>query len=174
MGDLLNVQNISWGSFEGGFNLQTVNPNGTTGCQRSHFNTITGMVVADYNGQYTPFQYYQQTRNLSHTRPADIWEIGHHGQANHEYDVDDLDPAAEAGNLPAVSFVKAVRYQTGRAGGFSDPIDEQKFLVATINALEKLPQWQNMAIVIAWDDSDGDYDHQMSPISTARPRRLTR
>ena len=164
MGDLLNAQNISWGSFEGGFNLQTVNPNGTTGCQRSHFNTITGMVVADYNGQYTPFQYYQQTRNLSHTRPADIWEIGHHGQANHEYDVDDLIPAAEAGNLPAVSFVKAVRYQTGRAGGFSDPLDEQKFLVATINALEKLPQWQNMAIVIAWDDSDGDYDHQMSPI----------
>jgi phospholipase C len=33
-----------------------------------------------------------------------------------------------------------------------------------LNALEKLPQWQNMAIVIAWDDSDGDYDHQMSPI----------
>lgn len=35
MGDLLNAQNISWGSFEGGFNLQTVNPNGTTGCQRA-------------------------------------------------------------------------------------------------------------------------------------------
>jgi phospholipase C len=121
------------------------------------------MVVADYNGQYTPFQYYPQTSNLSHTRPANIWEIGHDGQANHEYDVDDLIPAAKAGNLPAVSFVKAVRYQTGRAGGFSDPLDEQKFLVATINTLEKLPQWKNMAIVIAWDDSDGDYDHQDEP-----------
>jgi phospholipase C len=164
MGDLLNAKDISWGSFEGGFNLQTVNPNGTTGCQRSHLNTISGMVVADYNGQYTPFQYYPQTRNFSHTRPADIREIGHPGPANHEYDVDDLIPAAEADNLPAVSFVKAVRYQTGRAGGISDPLDEQQFLVATINTLEGLPQWRNMAIVIAWDDSDGDYDHQMSPI----------
>lgn len=122
------------------------------------------MVVADYNGQYTPFQYYPQTRNLSHAPPADIREIRHSAQANHEYDVDDLIPAAEAGNLPAVSFVKAERYQTGRAGGFSDPLDEQNFLVTTINALEELPQWHSMAIVIAWDDSDGDYDHQMSPI----------
>jgi phospholipase C len=63
-----------------------------------------------------------------------------------------------------VSFVKAERYQTGRAGGLSDPLDEQVFLVTTVNALEALPQWKNMAIVIGFDDSDGDYDHQMSPI----------
>ncbi len=41
---------------------------------------------------------------------------------------------------------------------------EQVFLVQTINALEKTWQWESMAIVIAFDDSDGDYDHQMSPI----------
>ena len=72
--------------------------------------------------------------------------------------------AAKADNLPAVSYVKAVRYQTGHAGGISDPLDEQVFLVKTINALEKTRQWKSMAIVIAFDDSDGDYDHQMSPI----------
>ena len=35
IGDLLNAANISWGSFVGGFNLQTINDNGTTGCARS-------------------------------------------------------------------------------------------------------------------------------------------
>jgi phospholipase C len=164
IGDLLNGKNISWGSFEGGFNLQTVNPNGTTGCMRSHTNPVSLLVVNDYNGQYTPFQYYPQTSNLSHTRPADISEIGHAGPANHEYDLDDLIAAAKVGNLPAVSYVKAERYQTGHAGGISDPLDEQVFLVKTINALEKTRQWKSMAIVIAFDDSDGDYDHQMSPI----------
>ncbi|WP_331587785.1 alkaline phosphatase family protein [Candidatus Binatus sp.] len=164
IGDLLNAKNISWGSFEGGFNLQTVNPNGTTGCMRSHTNPVSLLVVNDYNGQYTPFQYYPQTSNLSHTRPADISEVGHAGPANHEYDLDDLIAAAKAGNLPAVSYVKAERYQTGHAGGISDPLDEQVFLVKTINALEKTRQWKRMAIVIAFDDSDGDYDHQMSPI----------
>ena len=35
IGDLLNAANIPWGSFVGGFNLQTINNNGTTGCARS-------------------------------------------------------------------------------------------------------------------------------------------
>ncbi len=137
LGDLLNAKGVSWGSFEGGFNLRTVNPNGTTGCDRSHTNPVTNLIVKDYNGQYTPFQYYPDTSNLAHTRPADTSEIGHSGQANHEYDFDDLLAAAKADNLPAVSYVKAVRYQTGHAGGISDPIDEQVFLVDTINALEE-------------------------------------
>jgi phospholipase C len=66
--------------------------------------------------------------------------------------------------MPAVSYVKAERYQTGHAGGISDPLDEQVFLVETINALEKLRQWKSMAIIVAFDDGDGDYDHQMTPI----------
>ena len=164
LGDLLNAKGISWGSFAGGFNLQIVNPNGTTGCARSHTNPYSGMDVLDYDGQYEPFQYYSQTSNPAHTRPAAISEIGHSGQANHQYDLEDLLPAAQADNLPAISYVKAVRYQTGHAGGVSDPLDEQAFLVPTINALQKLRQWKSMAIIIAFDDSDGDYDHQMSPI----------
>ena len=35
IGDLLNAKGITWGGFMGGFNLATVNSNGTTGCKRS-------------------------------------------------------------------------------------------------------------------------------------------
>jgi hypothetical protein len=35
IGDLLNAKNIIWGGFMGGFDLTIVNPNGTTGCNRS-------------------------------------------------------------------------------------------------------------------------------------------
>ena len=35
IGDLLSAAGVTWGSFMGGFNLSTVNPNGTTGCSRS-------------------------------------------------------------------------------------------------------------------------------------------
>jgi phospholipase C len=62
-----------------------------------------------------------------------------------------------------VSFLKAPAYQDGHAG-YSDPIDEQEFVVNTINFLEGLPTWNNTAVVIAYDDSDGWYDHQMPPI----------
>ncbi len=35
IGDLLNAANITWGFFEGGFDLTVTNSNGTTGCGRS-------------------------------------------------------------------------------------------------------------------------------------------
>ena len=62
-----------------------------------------------------------------------------------------------------MSYLKAPAYQDGHAG-YSDPLDEQQFLVDTINRLQRLPEWKNTAVVIAYDDSDGWYDHQASPI----------
>ena len=46
----------------------------------------------------------------------------------------DLPPAS----LPAVSFLKAPGYQDGHAA-YSDPIDEQQFVVNEINALQQTP-----------------------------------
>jgi phospholipase C len=37
-------------------------------------------------------------------------------------------------------------------------------MVDTINRLEKTREWDSTAVVISYDDSDGWYDHQMSPI----------
>jgi phospholipase C len=95
--------------------------------------------------------------------PSSIAKIGQTDQANHQYDQGDFWAAASNGNLPTVSFLKAPGYQDGQAG-YSDPLAEQTFLVNTINQLQKLPQWKNMAIIITCDDSDGWYDHVMSPI----------
>jgi phospholipase C len=68
----------------------------------------------------------------------------------------------EAHNLPAVSYLKAPAYQDGHAG-YSSPVFEQPFLVETINRLMKSPYWDHLAIIIAYDDSDGWYDHAMPP-----------
>jgi phospholipase C len=65
--------------------------------------------------------------------------------------------------LPAVSFLKAPGYETGHAG-YSDPLDEQAFLVSAVNRLEHLPSWRDTAIVITYDDSDGWYDHDPGKI----------
>ncbi len=43
-------------------------------------------------------------------------------------------------------------------------IDEQQFIVHVINFLQSQPSWSSTAVVIAYDDSDGWYDHQMPPI----------
>jgi phospholipase C len=89
--------------------------------------------------------------------------VGKTDQANHLYDLTWFWRAARAGNLPAVSFLKAPAYQNGHPGN-SDPLDEQVFLVSVLNQLQQLPEWRHMAVIIAFDDSDGWYDHVMPPI----------
>jgi phospholipase C len=69
-----------------------------------------------------------------------------------------------ASALPAVSFLKAPGYQDGHAA-YSDPADEQAFVVREINALEKSPDWSSTAVVVAYDDSDGWYDHVYSGVT---------
>jgi phospholipase C len=174
VGDLLNAQKISWGSFMGGFDLTITNANGTTGCNRSSTTQAPGTVKftsADYIPHHAWFQYFASTRNINHARPGSVAAIGHTRDphtgaidpANHQYDIHDFFDALKAGNFPAVSILKAPAYQDGHPG-YSDPIDEQNFVVNVINALEKSPEWESTAVVILYDDSDGWYDHQMPPV----------
>jgi phospholipase C len=156
IGDLLNAAGVTWGWFQGGFNLSITNPNGTTGCGRNTESAVTGQTEVDYIQHHNPFQYYPSTQNLQHLRPTAA--IGTTDQANHQYDTTDFTTALAAGNLPSVSFLKAPGYEDGHAG-YSDPLDEQTFVVNTVNAIEASSFWSSTAIIIAYDDSDGWYDH---------------
>ena len=152
IGDLLNAKNLTWGWFQGGFD----NPNA------SHIGS-DGNPKKDYIPHHEPFQYYAQTANKNHLPPTSVSAIGKTDQANHQYDITRFFQALDAGSLPAVSFLKAPGYQDGHAG-YSDPLLEQEFLVNTINRIMESRFWRDTAIIIAYDDSDGWYDHVMSPI----------
>ncbi len=163
VGDLLNAAGTTWGFFEGGFDLTVTNANGTTGCARSTgaVNIPQHPLKADYIPHHQPFQYYASTANLNHVRPSSVANVGGSDAAKHQYDTHDFTDALAAGVMPAVSFLKAPGFQDAHAG-YSDPLDEQTFIVNTVNAIEKSPFWANTAIFIAYDDSDGWYDHLTS------------
>jgi len=152
VGNLLNAKGVTWGWFQGGF----------ADCSASHAGP-NGMPVVDYIPHHAPFQYYASTANPLHLPPSSIQMIGKTDQANHNYDIADFWAAAKKGNLPAVSFLKAPAFQDGHPG-HSTPLLEQQFLVETINRLQKLHAWKHMAIIIAYDDSGGWYDHEMPTI----------
>jgi phospholipase C len=166
VGDLLNAKNITWGFFAGGFRPTSVLSNGKAICGAHHVG-LPGDDAVTTSGDYIPhhqgFQYYKQTSNPHHLAASSVAMIGQTDQANHQYDIQDFFTALAAGNMPAVSYLKALAYQDGHAG-YSDPLDEQTFLVNTINTIMKSPFWSSTAIVLAYDDSDGWYDHQMGPI----------
>ena len=174
IGDLLNTGGVTWGWFQGGFNLELTNPNGSTGCPRSSVNEIPGyggVATADYVEHHEPFQYYASSANLNHARPSSTSAIGSSYEtgtkvadpANHQYDTADFYTALDNGILPAVTFLKAPAIQDAHPG-YSDPIDEQTFIVNVVNALQQSSFWESTAVVITYDDSDGWYDHQMPSI----------
>ncbi|HEY2463282.1 MAG TPA: alkaline phosphatase family protein [Steroidobacteraceae bacterium] len=164
VGDLLNAAGVSWGFFEGGFDLTVVNADGSTGCKRSTTSKVTKTSKADYIPHHQPFQYYTSTANPTHMRPKSVHVIGQASDvAHHQYDTHDFFDAVNAGNFPAVVFLKAPGFQDGHAG-YSDPLDEQTFIVNTINFLMKQRDWDSTAVVIAYDDSDGWYDHALGQI----------
>lgn len=152
VGDLLNAAGVTWGSFMGGF----------ANCAASHTG-ITGLTSTDYIPHHAWFQYFQSTLNANHVGPSSDAMIGKSDQAHHEYDLSKFFVVLQNHNLPAVSYVKAQAFEDGHAG-YSDPLDEQQFVVNTINAIQQAGYWNDTAIIITWDDSDGWYDHQMGPI----------
>jgi phospholipase C len=169
VGDLLTEADVTWGWFQGGFATAA-----DGSCASSHpleaFDRAVGVDPAtdplrfqDYVPHHNPFQYFASTANPRHLPPTSVEMVGKTDRANHLYDLSWFWKAADAGNLPAVSFLKAPAYQNGHPGN-SDPLDEQVFIVTTLNRLQQLPEWRSMAVVITWDDSDGWYDHVMPPI----------
>jgi len=166
VGDLLTTKGVTWGAFMGGFDLSITNSDGTTGCNRqSPATAANGGPTKDYIPHHAFFQYFASTANPNHIRPNSPKTIGtpNDGGANHQYDLHDFFDALKVGNLPAVSILKAIAAEDGHAG-YSDPLLEQAFLVRTVNAVMQSSFWRSTAIVILYDDSDGWYDHQMSPI----------
>jgi phospholipase C len=136
----------------------------------------------DYIPHHEPFNYYATTANPHHLAPASTAAIGTDTQsfvggvpqfdtANHQYDMSDFDSLVGAiahgflspDHLPAVSFLKAPGYEDGHAA-YSDPLDEQLFVTNEINALQNTPDWSSTAVVVAYDDSDGFYDHVYSGV----------
>ena len=163
IGDLLNAHGLTWGWFQGGFapsKPATANSPAVCGNQTPN---LSGAPQTDYSAHHEPFQYYPQSSNPHHLPPSSVAAIGQTDQANHQYDLTDFWNAVNNGNLPAVSFLKAKKAQDGHAG-YSSPLDEQEFLVNTLNALQQRPEWSSTLVLILWDDSDGWYDHQMGPI----------
>ncbi len=193
IGDLLNANRITWGWFQGGFApTQPASAGSPAVCGSMHVqhqytpagastpvlvvpnpsavnqgtpSTNIHTPTADYVPHHDPFQYYASTRNPHHLRPSPDtpWEIGKSDQANHQYDINDFFAAVNAGNLPAVSYLKAPKYQNAHPGN-SDPLLEQVFLVNVLNALQVSPFWKDTAVILNYDDSDGWYDHVSGPI----------
>jgi phospholipase C len=156
IGDLLNAKHITWGWFQGGFKPTSHNKGGAVCAAQSE--NIDGSELNEYTPHWNPFQFNATTANPDHLPPTSEAQIGLTDQANHQYGLSDFFQTLKDGNMPSVSYLKATTAGSGHPGE-SDPLDEQSWIVSTVNKIEKSPDWASTAIVVTYDDSDGWYDH---------------
>jgi phospholipase C len=142
----------SWAWFQGGFG------------------TCTPTAVNGYSPHHDPFQYFTSTADLTH---ADAFDPNlSYPQANrHQRDLSVFD-AALAGKpvagqsvvptLPAISWVKAPQLEDGHPG-YSGPALEDAFVGDLAARLKASPYWKDTALVIAFDETGGWWDHVAPP-----------
>ncbi len=136
----------SWAWFQGGFGSCST-PN-----------------VDGYSAHHDPFQYFTSTADLNHTWAYD--PRMDYPQANrHQRDLSLL-YAALAGSpsvsLPAISWVKAPQLEDGHPG-YSGPALEDAFVGDLVARLQASDYWKNTALIIAFDETGGWWDHVAPP-----------
>jgi phospholipase C len=84
------------------------------------------------------------------------------GETGNVQTVDNYFQAANAGKLPAVSWI--IPNDAVSEHGPNSVHAGQAYVTRLINAAMQGPDWQSTAIFLAWDDWGGFYDHVMPPV----------
>ena len=165
IGDLLDQAGVTWGWFQGGFDVTATNPNGTTGCDRSHTSRVTGLLVERLHPAPRAVPVLPVDRQPE-APPADVGR-GHRHERRSRRTISTILPTSTRRSTPATSRRSCSSSRPPiRTATPDTPIrsTSRRFVVQVLNDLQQRPEWKNTAVLLTWDDSDGWYDHLMGPI----------
>jgi phospholipase C len=132
IGDRLSAKGVTWNWYSGGWDA-----------------AVAGTPDPTFQYHHQPFNYYAK------------YAPGTTGRA-HLQDETNFLAAAQAGTLPAVSFVKPLGVNNEHPG-YADLITGQQHVLDVINAVRNGPNWNDTAIVITYDENGGFWDHIAPP-----------
>jgi phospholipase C len=133
IGDRLTASNVTWAWYSGGWN-----------------DAIAGHPAATFQFHHQAFAYYAN------------YADGTQAKADHLKDETDFIAAAQAGTLPAVSFVKPLGLNNEHPG-YADIITGDNHTIDLINAVRNGPNWKDAVIIITYDENGGFWDHVAPP-----------
>jgi len=133
IGDRLSEKKISWVWYSGGWNA-----------------ALAGNAPATFQYHHQPFAYFAK------------YADGTKAKAEHLRDETEFLAAAQAGKLPAVSFIKPVGTDNEHPG-YTDVITGENHVLQLINAVRNGPNWKDAAIIITYDEHGGFWDHVPPP-----------
>jgi|ERR1041384_8196774 phospholipase C len=134
IGDRLSGRSVSWAWYSGGWD-----------------NALAGNPDPLFQFHHQPFIYFSNFAD------------GTAAKAQHLRDEQEFFAAAQAGTLPAVSFIKPLGPDNEHPG-YADVIIGEEHVEDLINAVRNGPNWKNTAIIITYDEHGGFWDHVAPPV----------
>ena len=150
LGAEASAKGVSWAWFQGGFGK------------------CVGSATNGYSAHHDPFQYFASTADLSHQWAWDP-KLNYAQADRHQRDLD-LFYAALSGSpvngrvpdLPAISWVKAPSASDAHPG-YSSPVADDQFVGELAKRLKASRYWKDSALMVAFDESGGWWDHAAPP-----------
>ena len=133
IGDRLDAKAISWKWYAGGYG-----------------DAVAGHPAEDFKFHHQPLAYFQ---NLAPGTPA---------QKAHLQDYQDLLRDIQQNSLPQVAFYKPIG-KLNQHPGYANVTDGDNHLATLIPMLQKSPAYQDMLIIITYDEHGGAWDHVPPP-----------
>ena len=134
IGDRLDAAGVDWRWYSGGYD-----------------NAVAGKPDPLFQFHHQPLAYF---RNLAPGTP---------GQQKHLKDLKDLHADIAAGTLPPVTFYKPIG-ELNLHPGYANITDGDEHLADLVATLQASPQYQDMLIIVTYDEHGGFWDHVAPPV----------
>lgn len=139
IGDLLTAKSVTWAWYSGAWNQAL-----------GDRSVIYNNTVPNFQAHHHPFNYFKN------------YAPGTAARAAHLKDYSDFVAAAAAGTLPQVSFYKP-EGDLNQHPGYASIQAGDVHIPNLIAKLQASPQWNNMVIVVTYDENGGAWDHAVPP-----------
>ncbi len=138
IGDTLSAKNVSWKWYAGGYN------------EALHDRKQIYGGDVNFQPHHQPFNYFLR------------FAPGTPDRARHLKDEQDLLADIKRGRLPQVSFYKP-QGSLNEHPGYTNVMSGDAHIAALVAKLQASPQWEQMAIIITYDENGGFWDHVAPP-----------
>ncbi|MBK6854164.1 MAG: acid phosphatase [Burkholderiales bacterium] len=149
IGDRLSDMNVPWAWYSGGWNLALADGMQPPEAKRQVI-YAGGPNSPMFQPHHQPFNYYRR------------YAPGQADRAKHLKDGVDFIKHIEAGTLPAVSFYKPAGRYTQHPS-YTDVKSGDDHMADVLTRLRASPQWNDMLIVLTYDENGGYWDHVAPP-----------
>lgn len=144
IGDLLSRKRVSWAWYAGAF--------------QAALDHKGGAGTPNFQYHHQPFNYFAQFAPGTAAREEHLRDGGlGDGPISNKFLAD-----VYAGKLPQVTFYKP-QGNLNQHAGYSDVESGDQHVANILAHLMKSPQWQNMMVVITYDENGGWWDHVAPP-----------